>query len=525
MRPTLAAILFGLAPLPALAQAPQAWAGPGADTTYVAALEALDRGNGVLAVQLLDGVVSGFPAGAHEALHEVHLRFAEAYLIQGAPDSSEAFLGRAWAELELSGDPYPVFSAASDERLVQLIERVATAGRPELAFHLALLREARVGASEAAYRRAREARSHVVPDGVALVMYVVAPSMRRVILFTVTNGTVRAAALAVPDSLAARVARTWTTLASGSPAPSDLERLGDALVRPLPTSLLRGTAPLAVVAGGPLKAVPFDLLPFNGKPLITRHEVTMMPSASQALAQWSVPTQRLGIRVVAVGYAGAQRVAGATAVAQIREMSRYAQRAEVYVGASAKEAAIRRADLRSAALVHLAVPLRAGSSAGEVLELVAGDGDDGILTSSEAAEIRLGSPLVLLADCPDRQEPPLDGPALPAAVESFLEAGAAAVLWCARGQKGAAVDGFVRALYRQLATGKAVGAAVQAAKLARRGAGATDAEWSAFVLFGDARSSIPLRRPTARLAWWLVAAVVAGALIWVSERRLRRAAP
>lgn len=522
MRISLAALLLALLPGPARGQAPPVGAGPAPDTTYVTALEALDRGNGVAAVQLLDGVVSRFPAAAHEALHEIHLRFAEAYLIQGLPDSAGAFLDRAWAELELSGDSARGFSTASDERLVQLIERMATAGQPRLAFDAVLLREARASTSAAARRMAWDARQDTMPGDMALVVYVTSPSMRRVVALTVKGRDVRASALAVPESLAALVARTWTTLAAGAAAPSDLERLSAALYRPLSLGPIRHADQLIVVADGALRAVPFDLLPDMGAPLITRHQVAMVPTAYQALGTLSVPAQRLGIRVVAFGYAGVEHVSGATAVAQVREMSRYAQRAEVYVGASAKEAAIRRANLVSAAIVHLAVPLVEGTREDESLELLPGDGDDGILTSEEAGEMRLGRPLVLLASCPDRQEPPLAGPPVPPVVESFLHAGAAAVLWCSRRQEGAQVDRFVRALYRELARGLTVGEAVQQAKLARRRSGASDAEWSAFVLYGDTRSRIPLRLPSAHLVWWVSAALAAGALLWLSERRLRR---
>lgn len=520
MRHALAALLLSLATSAASAQTASRGTEVAGDTSYAAALEALDRGSGQAAVQLLDGVIAHLPADAHAALHEAQLRLAESYLVLGQPDSADALIGRAWAELELAGPPG--FNEASDERLVQFIERVATAGRADLALRLALMREARAGVPGAA--RVRTGLSELqVPDSTGLVLYVVSPSAHRVVLITLASGTLRAAAIAVADTLAAEVANVWTGLAGDRTPDRGLERLGDALARPLGISLLRKTRHLTIIPGGSLRAVPFDLLePIPGTPLIQTHDVSIVASATQALNTWGAQAARQSIRVVAVGYAGRERLVGATAVAQVREMSRFAQRADVYLASGATEAAIRHADLRGASLVHLAVPLREGSSAGEVLQLVEGDGDDGILTSTEAAEMKLGSGLVLLADCPSRAEPLLEGGILPPVVQSFLKAGASSVLWCARRQPGKVVDPFVRALYEELAKGVTVAEAVQRAKLDRRAAGAAPAEWSAFVLYGDGRARIPLKRPGARLVWWVVAVALAGAVFWYSERRLRR---
>ena len=91
-----------------------------------------------------------------------------------------------------------------------------------------------------------------------------------------------------------------------------------------------------------------------------------------------------------------------------------------------------------------------------------------------------------------------------------------------RRQPGKVVDPFVRALYEELSNGLTVAEAVQRAKLARQRAGASPAEWSAFVLYGDGRARIPLKRPGAHLIWWSLAAAIAGAVFWYSERRLRR---
>lgn len=516
----LAAFLLSLATTAASAETLPGPAVAGADTAYATALEALDRGRGDIAVKLLDDVIAHMSADAHAAMHEAQLRLAEAYLVSGSADSAEALIGRAWAELDL--DSTVAFSDASDERLVQFIERVATAGRPDLALRLALLREARAGYPASSFPSRMD--GFQLPDSTGLVLYVVSPSAHRVVLITLFAGSLRAAALAVSDSLAAHVAAAWTGLAGDVTPAAGLERLGDALARPLPIGFLRQARHLTIVPGGPLRVVPWDLLEATpGEPLIEAHDIAIASSATEALHQWSAPPRRQSIRMVGVGYAGRDRVSGATAVAQVRAMSRFAQRADVYLAGNATESAIRHADLRSASIVHLAVPLREGSSSGEVLQFVADDADDGVLTSTEAAGMKLGSALVVLADCPSRAEPALEGSVLPPVVESFQSAGASAVLWCARRQEGVAVDRFIRSFYEQLASGKGVAEAVQLAKLVRRDAGAAPAEWSAFVLYGDGRARIPLRQPAAPLVWWGVSAAAAGFLFWLSERRLRRA--
>ena len=173
MRPFSAVLLLSFATLPASAQtAREAVARP--ELSYQVAIEALGRGNGEVAITMLDASIAGLPATSHLALHERLLRLAEAYIVMGQPDSASVMVDRARVEMGLLADSAGwelLFDEASDERLMHLIERVATAGQPALAFRIALLREARLGLRGPAFDTLTAFDPSRVPEHTALVAY------------------------------------------------------------------------------------------------------------------------------------------------------------------------------------------------------------------------------------------------------------------------------------------------------------------------------------------------------------------
>ncbi len=528
MRPILAVFLLSCATLPASAQtAREAVAHP--ELSYQVALEALDRGNGEAAITMLDASIAGLPASAHLALHERLLRLAEAYVVTGQPDSTDVMLDRARAEMSLMADSAGwelSFDATSDERLMKLMERVATAGRPVTAFRIQLLREARAGSRGPALDTLTAFDPARVPEHTALVAYAVSANAQRVMLLVATREGLRAVPLNISDSLATQIARLWTALAAGSDAPRAAAALSNQLILPLLDRLPHDIKHLAFVPAGPIRALPFDVLPIvDGRSLVEAYETSVLPSVGQALVWWAAPPPRAGIRIVAFGYSGAgTKVAGATAVAQAREISRYSRRGEAHLAHAATEAVLRTADLRSAGTVHLAVPMRTTGSTdlGDALEMVSTPGEDGLLDVEELGQLHLGPTFVLLAGCPARREPDLLGPPAPAMARALFQAGARSVVRCSWGAPTAAADRYVLSLYESLAEGMPIGAAVRAAKLRLLQDGLGPSTWGAFELVGDARLRLPLQRPGASLLWWLVAAAVAAWLIWLSERRHRR---
>jgi len=528
MRPILPVVLLSCATLPATAQtAREAVAHP--ELSYQVALEALDRGNGEAAITMLDASIAGLPARAHPALHERLLRLAEAYIVMGEPDSASVMLDRARAEMNLLADSAGwelSFDAASDERLMQLMERVATAGQPAMAFRVQLLREARAGTRGRAFDTLTAFDPSRVPEHTGLVVYSVSATGRRMMLLVATREGLRAVPLNISDSLASQVARLWMALAAGSDAPRDAAALSSQLILPLLERLPRDIKHLAFVPGGPLRALPFDVLPLLGdRRLIQAYETSVLPSVGQALVWWATPVPRAGIRIVAFGYSGeGSRAAGATAVAQAREVSRYSRRGEAYLAHAATEAGLRTADLRSAGTVHLAVPMRTTgiTDGGDALEMVSTPGEDGLLDVDELGQLHLGPTFVLLAGCPVRREPDLRGPPAPAMARALFQAGARSVLRCSWGAPTSAADRYVLALYESLAEGVAIGTASREAKLRLIRDGLGPSAWGAFELVGDARLKLPLQRPGASLLLWLVAAAIAGWVIWLSERRHRR---
>lgn len=528
MRPFLPLLLLSCATIPASAQtAREAVARPA--LSYQVAIDALNRGNGEVAITMLDASIAGLPASDHLALHERLLRLAEAYAISDQHDSTDAMIDRAREELVLMKDSLGwerSFDLTSDERLMQLMERVATAGWASTAFRIHLLREARSGTRGVELDTLTAFDASRVPDGTALVTYAVSASGSRVMLLVATRDVLRAVPIHVGDSLAAQVAHLWTSLADGSDAPRHAVALSRQLLWPALALLPGGISHLAIVPGGPLRAIPFDVLPIRGdQRVVQSYQTSIMPSMGQALAWWTLPAPRVGIRVVAFGYSGGgNRAVGATAVAQAREASRYSRRGEAHLSHSATETELRTADLRSAGMVHLAVPMRTTSITdnGDELEFVATPGEDGLLNVNEVEQLKLGTTFVLMGGCPARREPDLEGPPAPALARAWFQAGARSVLRCAWGTSPRAADAFVMSLYEFMARGMTVGEAVRAARLKQIKEGLGPAAWGAYELVGDARLRLPLQRPGASLIWWLVAAAVAGWLIWLSERRHRR---
>jgi len=528
MRPILPVLLLSCATLPASAQtAREAVAHP--ELSYQVALEALDRGNGEAAITMLDASIAGLPANSHLALHERLLRLAEAYVVTGQPDSTDVMLDRARAEMSLMADSAGwelSFDATSDERLMKLMERVATAGRPATAFRIQLLREARAGTRTPALDTLSAFDPARVPEHTALVTYAVSASAQRLMLLVATRDGLRAVPLNISDSLASQIARLWMALAAGSDAPRDGAALSSQLILPLLERLPRDITHLAFVPGGPLRALPFDVLPLlGGRSLIQAYETSILPSVGQALVWWAGPVPRTGIRIVTFGYSGGgPKVAGATAVAQAREISRYSRRGEAFLAHAATEATLRTADLRSAGTVHLAVPMHTTgvTDGGDALEMVSTPGEDGLLNVDELGRLRLGPTFVLLAGCPVRHEPDLQGPPAPAMARALFQAGARSVVRCSWGAPVSAADRYVLVLYQSLAEGMSMGAAVREAKLRLQQDGLGPSAWGAFELVGDARLRLPLQRPGASLLWWFLAAAVAAWLIWLSERRGRR---
>src|SRR6185295_686776 len=86
---------------------------------------------------------------------------------------------------------------------------------------------------------------------------------------------------------------------------------------------------------------------------------------------------------------------------EAREVARFAPSAEVYVGADAREARIRRSSLADVGVLHFAThaEVEEWSLLRSALLLAPGDGDDGRLTTDELLGLRLNANLVVLSAC------------------------------------------------------------------------------------------------------------------------------
>lgn len=147
-------------------------------------------------------------------------------------------------------------------------------------------------------------------------------------------------------------------------------------------------------------------------------------------------------------------------------------------------------------------------------------GQDGLLQSTEIADLKLRGKIVVLSTCESAAGEILRGEGVMGLARSFFLSGAhpvVASLWKLRDDDGAALfDRF----YAHLAEGKSVAAALQAAQRDRIEAGAPAAAWAGVVVLGDG-DRVPF--PGGRKGSFLPALAVTGLLLLVAAILRRRA--
>jgi CHAT domain-containing protein len=293
---------------------------------------------------------------------------------------------------------------------------------------------------------------------------------------------------------------------------------------------------LVVVADGALRDLPFAALPLPdrpGEPVVTRHEVVVLPSASvlwrvrQQAAAGPLPRGLLAVladpvytlgdpRIAPAAAHSATRPPAATAGAQVRlasddladlprlpysrleaaAITALAQPGEVLeaLGFAANRHLATSERLRQYRILHFAThamrdPQEPDRSA-MVLSLVDREGraQEGLLRSTDIARLHLRAALVVLSACRTRPAEMTDGGGLEGLSEAFLAAGATGVLsgvWSVSDKAAAELmESFYRGiLVRQMPPA----AALRAAELELRQNPHFRAPyfWSAFALEGD----------------------------------------
>lgn len=292
-------------------------------------------------------------------------------------------------------------------------------------------------------------------------------------------------------------------------APDLPGRLSRALLGKLPEGALR------IAPDGPLRYLPFEILERDGRPLVERHPVSYLPSAS-ALPPARPAGRSYALRLLGVG---APVLDAPSLPATGRELKavagRLGGRSLLLTGRGATERSFRQRSRRGARVVHLATHAVLDREAAVLL--TPEGSDDGRLRPPEIAALDLPSDLTVLAACSTALGE-TDGRGLTAMTGAFLAAGSRGViatLWDVGDQPTAV---FMDQLYAELAAGRTPAEALRRVKLRLRQdpRWADPSLWAGYVLVGEPPA-------VARPWWWKgmgwLAAALAGLAIALAIRK------
>jgi CHAT domain-containing protein/tetratricopeptide (TPR) repeat protein len=331
------------------------------------------------------------------------------------------------------------------------------------------------------------------------------------------------------SEIEAAARRTHTLLASSSARPARgptelaLDELGGLLLGPA-ASLLDGQR-LVIVPDGALFYLPFGALRLDGEPLIDRHEVVTVPSASilaalrEERARRPPPLDRVAVFADPVFSAADPRVTGdgggapASELRSSLELDRFPRlsfsrnEAEAILaqapddgvlaafGFDANLESVEDTDLSRYRILHFATHAVLDTETPElssiVLSLVDRDGNarDGYLWGPDIGDLALSAELVVLSACETALGKQVRGEGVVGLTRSFLAAGAGRVLVSLWRVDDRATSELMDRFYRALFDGRSASAALRQAQLALRGEPAWSAPyyWAGFVLQGDWR--------------------------------------
>lgn len=352
-----------------------------------------------------------------------------------------------------------------------------------------------------------------LPDSqTALIMMDAGQDGARGTAFILTRKSLSAHPLPTVDNIAPRIRRLISLLESGRDASVESRALGSLLIAPL-LPRLDGAAITRVVflPEGVLHRLPFDVLRLpDGRFLIERFETAIAPSAT-VLARLSAQNMRatntprvlafadaisaqprggdslldapilvslFGSSALLPKLAGARREALAVKTALPGTIVRS--------GSAATETSMKR-DAANYDVLHFATHaiVDEWSGASAALALTPTATDDGLLDSSEIAQLRLSASLVMLSACRTIGGEVIAGEGVRGLTSAFLQAGARSVIATAWRVNDRDVVPVVTSFYQHLARGDAVGTALRSAQLSAIKRNVSPSAWGAFSLVGD----------------------------------------
>jgi CHAT domain-containing protein len=189
---------------------------------------------------------------------------------------------------------------------------------------------------------------------------------------------------------------------------------------------------------------------------------------------------------------------------EVRRVAEYGTRSVIWTRGDASETAVRKADLSTVGVLHFATHalIDGEGQTRTALALSPAGIDDGFLTTSEIASLRLSGALVVLSACESLGGQILGGEGLRGLTGPLFEAGARAIVVTHWSIGDRSVLPFIDRFYAAMAAGQNVGDALRQTKLAAIHDGARISDWAAFTVIGDASMHPPLRpRRLSPLRW------------------------
>ena len=305
----------------------------------------------------------------------------------------------------------------------------------------------------------------------------------------------------------------WTSLGN---------RLYTDLVAPWRADIPAAVRRLIVVPDAALFSLPFEALSSSRAAprfLVEDFAISYAPSAT-ALVQLQEATARRPGEADLLVVADPAMLAGPSArdalfgserfelaplphaAAEARAIARYGGAGtEVYTGAAASERRVREASLERFGVIHFATHgLLSQRNPSRSALLLAADGQgEGLLTAREIYRLRLKSDLVVLSACQTARGRILAGEGVQGLAQAFFHAGARSVvasLWDVNDRRA---ERLMRAFYGHLADGESKTDALAHSKREVLAAepGLAPRYWAPFVLIGEGRGTVSLRRPPA----------------------------
>ena len=511
-----------------------------ASLPYEHGVLALWKGDPAEAERLFRSVLPTTDTSEHVSRYLVQSRLAAARLALGDTADAERLLATATDEIDswrsgLSDSTLRILAFRVSDRFggpdigaVSVLAGIAASGHIAAAFELAERRRARVlrdgllrtrsakslGTSHGAItldasRVTLDAVAKAIPAKTALIEFVAGRGGQPTTAIVITRRDNFAIPIVPVDSMRNDIDRYLAVMQSERNDSAGAAKLGTQIMSKVLRRLSPDVTELVLVPEDALHRLPFGALIVGGHRVVENYAVHVTPSAAIALSLWSARRSPGSARMLAFGdarfplddernapvtrahFAAFASNGGLTRLSasatEVREAVRHWPQSQALLGADASESNLKRMRLDQYRLVHFATHAEVDERAPgrSAIALAAGGGEDGFVTSSDLAALRLDADLVMLSGCNTALGQIVNGEGILGLTAPLLQAGAhsvVATLWPVSDRQSAE---FVQRFYGFLANGSAATDALRLAQLDAMKRGVPPRDWAAFVLTGD----------------------------------------